>query len=82
MDGIDFEDSTVFYDEIKKVWPETRAEGVNRMKNFSNSLIEDYKQSDKKVAHIFVTHGFFVAEWGELFNGSTAFLKYCSISGI
>ena len=42
----------------------------------------EYRASDKKVAHIIITHGFFVAKFGAYFDGYTSYANYCSISGI
>ncbi len=40
-----------------------------------------YKNSDKKVAHLAVTHGFFVNKFALELNGRQRYSEYCAISG-
>jgi hypothetical protein len=47
----------------------------------TKSKIDIYKTSDKKVAHLAVTHGFFVNRFARTLNGFNPYAEVCSISG-
>ncbi len=82
MDGIDFEDTTFFYEEILKLWPEDRQDGYERTRMMVKEFKNLHTDSDKRVAHIVVTHGYFVTKFSQHFYGKTSYASYCAISGI
>ena len=44
-------------------------------------LVGKYGKAEKSVAHLVVTHGFFVEKFNSELNGKVTLTDYCSISG-
>ena len=81
LDGIDFEDSTFFKEEAHKLYPESNYQAKERTRDMIGHLASKYRESDKKVAHVVVTHGYFVHQFSYELNGRERNAEYCSISG-
>ena len=81
LDGVEFENSTVYHEEAMKLFPESKPEGRERTKLILNEFSTMYRNSRRKVAHIAVTHGFFVNKFSLDLMGRQTYADYCSISG-
>ena len=81
LDGIDFESSPHFLEEAHNLHPESKRKGLERADKMIQHFSNLYKNSDKKVAHIAITHGYFVNKFALKLNGRIAVSEYCSISG-
>ena len=81
LDNVDFEVSDHYVEQAQKLYPENKHKGIDRTKEMIKHFSEKYKTSDKKVAHLAVTHGFFVNKFALNLNGINPYSEYCSISG-
>ena len=50
------------------MYPETYNDCGRRIKNFSSDLLKKYRHSDKRTAHLVVTHGIAVKAYAEYIN--------------
>ena len=81
LDGIEVEDTETFFEHAKGLYPETRPEGRQRIELMKSEFKKMYGKAEKKVAHLAVTHGFFVNKFALSLNGVQSYSEYCSISG-
>eukprot|EP00347_Sterkiella_histriomuscorum_P018253 403346213 len=85
LGGMDYVDTDIYYNKIKRTFPENGRGGYSRTQNFSGHLIKKYQHQSmqhEKVLHIAVSHGAFVSNFGHLHGGSRDTSHYCSISAI
>ncbi|TNV75894.1 hypothetical protein FGO68_gene876 [Halteria grandinella] len=80
LDGIPYEESDFYRTQADKLHPESQDEGKLRVKQMVHYYIDKSNQST--VAHIAVTHGFFVKHFSKEHGGVKETAEYCAISGI
>lgn len=69
LDGIEYEDTTLYKEKAERFYPESKHKGKIRAEKMVKKMSEKYKESSKKVAHIAITHGFFVNKFALHLNG-------------
>ncbi|TNV75957.1 hypothetical protein FGO68_gene10477 [Halteria grandinella] len=82
LDGVDFEHGDFFKPQAERMYPESRTKGKERVQTMIQHFKEKYKNCDQKVAHLAVTHGFFVNQFSKQLNGQNPYADFCSISAM
>ena len=82
LDGINYEYSDEYCDEISKAFPESKAQVIERVQSCIRDFESQYSDSDRKIAHICVSHGILVERFSLLHGGRCKFVNYCAISGV
>jgi len=81
LDGVEFEDSESFKSEAHELFPESKSQGRERCQLMLQDFAQNYSKSTKKVAHLAISHGFFVNQFAQNLNGYSRSAAYCAISG-
>ena len=81
LEGVEFEDSETFKSEAHELYPESKSMGRERSQLILQDFAKNYSKSDKKVAHLAISHGFFVNQFALNLNGYSRSSAYCAISG-
>ena len=62
--GVEYTETTEFEKQANKLWPETHAVGLDRIRRTIRMFKREHKkQTNKAVAHIIVSHGWFVDQF-------------------
>jgi predicted Zn-dependent protease with MMP-like domain len=75
-------DSDVYLTDIQNSYPENTSQGKDRSTKMIDSLLNKYDKSEKKVAHIIITHSVFVHYFSSHFGKGQKRVEYCAVSGI
>ena len=82
LDGIDFIDDSQHEEYINTRYPETDDQLKERVGKFQEFFLEKYKDSNKKVLHLVVTHGTPTRYWSQLNGMHKKKIKYGGLSAI
>ncbi|TNV76103.1 hypothetical protein FGO68_gene4205 [Halteria grandinella] len=82
LDGVDFEHGDFFKPQAHRLHPESRDQGKERVQHILQHFLTKYKNPTKKVAHLAVTHGFFVKQFSRALQGEIKQASFCAISAM
>lgn len=82
LDNIDFEDSTLYYDEILNCYPEG-LQIYDRIKSIDKDVASEFPDTSRSQLHLIISHGYLVNHFTE-HHGERRdkYVKYCAISGV